>query len=88
MRRPPRGYFPEPTKIILVMTPRNVERAEEFFCGMGMKIMTESWYLGGFVRYRAAEESWLAEKVQGWTESVKTLLGVAHKHLQSTYARL
>ena len=46
----PRGYFPEPTKIILVMAPQNVARAEEFFRGMGAKIVTGSWYLRGFVK--------------------------------------
>ena len=34
-RVPPRVYFPEPTKSILVMVARNVARAEEFFRGMG-----------------------------------------------------
>ena len=29
-RRPPRGYYPELTKSILVVSPRNVPRAEEF----------------------------------------------------------
>ena len=33
-RGPPRGYFPEPTKIIFFVAPRNVARAEEFFRGM------------------------------------------------------
>ena len=31
---------------------------------MGVKIMTGSWYLGVFIRDRAAEESWLTKKVQ------------------------
>ena len=65
-----------------------MERAEEFFHGMGMKIVTGVWYLGGFIGYREAEDSWLAEKVQGWTESVKTLLGVARKHPHSAYVVL
>ena len=70
------------------MSLRNVARAEEFFCGRGVKIVTGSWYLGVFIGYRATENSWLAEKVQGCTESVKTLMGVACKHLQSAYAGL
>ena len=53
-----------------------------------MKIVTGSQYLGGFVGDRAAKDSWLAEKVHGWTESVKTLSGVTRKHPQSTYAGL
>ena len=33
VRRPLRGYFLEPTKIILVVSPRNVPRVEAFFRG-------------------------------------------------------
>ena len=56
-RGPPRGYLPEPNKSILVVAPQNVARAEEFVQGMGMKIVTESWYLGDFVGYRAAKDN-------------------------------
>ena len=53
---------------------------------MGVNIITGSWYLGSFVGYRAAEDSWLAENFQGLAESAKTLAGGAHKHLQYAYA--
>ena len=62
--------------------------AEEFFRGMGLKIVTGSRYLGGFIGDGAAYGSWLAENVQGWLESVNTLAGVARKHPQSSYAGL
>ena len=55
---------------------------------MGMNIVAGGRYLGGFVGNRAAEDSWLAEKVQGWTESVKTFPGVARKHPQPAYSGL
>ena len=55
---------------------------------MGIKVVTGSCYLGVFVGDRAAEDSWLAAKVQGWTKTVKTLSAVAHKHPQSAYAGL
>ena len=61
-RGPPRGYFPEPTKIILVVASRNVARAGEFFQRMGIKVVTGSQYLGGFIGYGEAEKSWLEEK--------------------------
>ena len=32
------------------------------------------------------ERSWLKEKNQGWTESIKILSGVAQKHPQYAYA--
>ena len=40
------------------------------------------------MRDAEAERRWLREKIQGWTESVKILAGVAHKHPQSAYAGL
>ena len=70
------------------MDPWNVAKAEDFFRGMGMKIVTGSWYLGVFVGDRAAKDSWLTEKVQEWTELVSILAGVSHKHPQSAYAGL
>ena len=65
----------EPTKSILVVALRNVARVEEFFRGMGIKIVNGSRYPGGFVRDKTAEDSCLAEKVQGCTELVKPWWG-------------
>ena len=79
-RGPPQGYFLEPIKSILVVALQNVARVEELFLSMGIKIVTGSSYLGGFIGDRLDKDSWLAAKVQGWTELVKTLSGVANKH--------
>ena len=51
-----RDYYPEPTKIILVVAPGNVAQAEEFFWGMGIQVVTGHCYPGGFIGYREAEE--------------------------------
>ena len=72
----------------MVVDPQNAARAEEFFRGIGINIVTGICYLGFFFRDRPAEYSWLAEKFQGWTESVKNLLGVVRKHSQSAYEGL
>ena len=56
-RGPSRGYFPGPTKRILVVSPRNVARAEELFRRMGTNIINVIQYLGGFVGDRADEDS-------------------------------
>ena len=37
---------------------------------------------------REMERQWVRTKVEGWAESVKTLVGVALKHPQSAYAGL
>ena len=55
---------------------------------MGVKIVTGSRYLGGFVGDGVADDSWLDEKVQGLAESVTTLARVACKHPQSAYTGL
>ena len=73
LKGPARGYFPEPTKSILVVSEKNVPRANTFFRGMGVKVVTGSRYLGGYTGERAAEAAWVQEKVEGWAASVKTL---------------
>ena len=87
-REPARGYYPEPTKIVLVVAPGNVARAEEHFRGLGIKVVTGHRYLGGYIGDKEAEGRWLVEKIKGWTESVEILAGVSRKHPQSAYAGL
>ena len=87
-RGPSRGYYPEPTKIILVVAPRKIARAEEFFWGMGIQVMTGHQYLGGFKGDREAEKRWLANKITGWAESMETLSGFSRNNPQSAYAGL
>ena len=57
-----------------------ISRVEEFFGGMGIRVVTGNRYLGGFIGDREAEERWLGEKITGWAESVETLTGVSCKH--------
>ena len=85
---PARGYYPEPTKSILVVTPGNVDRSEEHFRGLGIRVVTGHQYLGGFLGDVLAEKEWLGKKVEGWTESIATLAGVSLKPPQSAYAGL
>ena len=85
-RGPAQGYYPDPTKSILVVAPGNVARAEEHFRGLGIQVVTGPRYLGGFLGDKAAEREWLEKKVQGWKESVRILGGVALKYLKSAYA--
>ena len=45
----PIGYFPELTKSILVVAQMNVSREKYFFRGMGLKVLTGSRYMGGYI---------------------------------------
>ena len=84
----PIGYFPYPTKSILVVSPQNVPRVEAFFWGYGIQIVTGSCYLGGFIGSKAAQYFLLGEIVEGWQDSLATLASVARHHLQTTYEGL
>ena len=74
-RGPSRGYYPDPTRIILVVALVNVARVEEFFRGLGIKVVMGHRYLGGYIRDKEAEGRWLAENITGWEDSVETLAG-------------
>ena len=80
-RGPARDYYPEPTKIILVVAPGNIARVEEFFQWMGIRMVTVHRYLGGVKGDKETEERWLGNKILGWVESVETLSRVSYKHL-------
>ena len=80
-RGPSRGYYPEPTKIILAVAPGNVSRAEEHFQGLGIRVVMGHRYLGGYIGDREMERSWLKANITGLTESVSILAQVAQKHL-------
>ena len=62
--------------------------ADDFFRGMGIKVVTGSRYLGGFIGEGEAQKRWLEGKVAGWADSVDALAGVSHKHPQSSYSGL
>ena len=76
LKGPARGYFPEPTKSILVVSEKNVPRANAYFRGMGVKVVTGIRYLGGYIGEREAEAKWVQGNLEGWADSVRTLTGV------------
>ena len=75
------GNLPDPTNSILVMSTRNVWKAETFFWGYMLQVVIGSRYLAGFVRTDTAQAWWLEDKVAGGQDSVATLGGVARCHL-------
>jgi hypothetical protein len=83
------GYFPEPSKSILVAQDRNKEEAEEAcFKDLDFKVMTGSCYLGGFIGDKAEQQEWVEDKAQTWADRVLELSKVAGRHPQAPHARL
>jgi hypothetical protein len=56
------GYFPEPTKSILVTLPKNIERAKAVFGSLGFQIIIGNCYLGGFIEETDLHDEWIQQK--------------------------
>jgi hypothetical protein len=82
------GYFPEPSKSVLVVTEANANKAKTFFRNQGFKVRLGSRYLGGYLGSATSQSSWLEEKVDDWVSAIKELSRIAEKYPQSAYCGL
>ena len=85
---PAYGYFPEPTKSILIVRAHNCTIAKSSFKDLQFKVQTGSRYLGGYIGSRVDRELWVQEKVSFWTSAVTDLAFVALSHPQTAFAGL
>jgi hypothetical protein len=85
---PAYGYFPEPSKSILIVRAHNRTRAKSTFDNLGFKVQTGSRYLGGYIGSKADQELWVQEKVTFWTSAVTDLAFAALSHPQTAFAGL
>ena len=84
-----KGFIPEPTNIILVISDPNLAPAESFLRGKGITIVTNIRYLGGYIVGTGPQVQCMVEKVQDWWPGgIRTLEGVAHKLVHATYTGL
>jgi hypothetical protein len=82
------GYFPEPSKSILVVRQHNLEAAQNAFPDFGFKVTTGSRCLGGFVGEDSALGNWIREKNKFWEEAVADLASAAPNFPQAAHSRL
>jgi hypothetical protein len=85
---PAYGYFPEPSKSIIIVRAHNRTRAKSSFDNLGFKWQTGGRYLGGYVGSKADLELWVQEKVTFWTSAVTDLAFAALSHPQTAFAGL
>ena len=83
---PARGCYPEPTKIIMIVHPNNLEAGELFGVHRGFKVCTGARYLGGYIRDNESKFHW----IQNWAEkrerSISVITKTAGKYPQESYA--
>jgi hypothetical protein len=85
---PAYGYFPEPTKSILVVRAHNRTTAKSSFKDLQFKVQTGSRYLGGYIGSQADWELWVQAKVSFWTSVVTDLaFATLRSHLQTAFCR-
>jgi hypothetical protein len=77
-RGPAYGYFPEPQKSYLVVSPDYVEKAKLLFTGHR--------FLGGFVGDDAGNALYVQKKFEQWCEQVKRLSKIADNQPQAAFA--
>jgi hypothetical protein len=53
------GYYPEPSKSIIVVKEHNRRAAEIYFADLGFTVVTGYRYLGGFIGEAHEQQDWI-----------------------------
>ena len=85
---PAYGYFPEPSKTVLVVGSSDLERASGLFHDIGISVVTGSRFLGGFVGEQSLAADFVSNKVRVWCECIQSLSDVAISEPQASFAAL
>ena len=84
-RGPTYGYFPEPTKSVVVVASKYGEIAKSTFQNMGVKVVTGHRFLGGVVGEMEYCVKFAREKVDVWVDCVDKLSQAAVKAPQAAF---
>ena len=82
------GYFPEPSKSMLVVHPDYVSEAESAFEGLGIKVTTGCCFLGGFVGEEKESAEFVNRKIDEWLNGVNKLSRAAEEQPRVSYVAL
>ena len=82
------GYFPEPSKTVLVVGSLDLERASDLFHDLGVRVVTGSRFLGGFVGEQSLVADFVSNKVRVWCKCLQSLSDVAICEPQASFAAL
>ena len=79
---PQYGYFPKPSKSVLIVSEKNLERAKSALGDLNFQITTGYHYLGGFIGEKSARDKWIEEKVEDWVIGIDALAATAKRYPQ------
>ena len=84
---PKYGYIPLPKKSILIVKPEFEEKAKRIFGGTEVKITCEGErHMGAVIGSSKFKESYVAGKVQKWTQDIVELTKIAKDEPQAVYS--
>ena len=83
---PGQGYYPEPSKSVLIVRPENPEAGKVFGARHGFKVCTGARYIGGYIREDGSKSDWLRECTLTWEKNINTISKTAGKYPQESYA--
>jgi hypothetical protein len=83
------GYYPEPSKSILVVKEANKAATTEYFADLGFTVVTGHRYLGVFLGANEDLQAWLKDKASTcWEHAIGELADIAPKYPQKAYTGL
>jgi hypothetical protein len=74
---PARGYFTEPTKLVVICDPNMSESVKTALESFGFQYRDRHRYVGGYIGTPAVRKEWLEPQIQKWIYGVKGLARVA-----------
>ena len=81
-RGPNFGYYPNPSKSLLVVDSASRASAEQIFGPLGIRIVCDQRFLGGFLGNTDARNSYVLERVHQWVLDIKEF--VTHGYFPAT----
>jgi len=82
------GYFPNPCKSSIVVDSASKCAAEHLFGPLGVKVVCDHKFLGGFLGGAPARDAFVLNKVHQWISDFQHLSHMAAPQPQAAYAAL
>ena len=85
---PERGYYPEPSKGVLILRLDNLEDVKLFGARHVYKECTGARYMGGYNLDDNSKHYLLRDRTRTWEKNISTIRKIAGKYPQESYAAL
>ena len=83
---PDRGYYPKPTKIILIVHIKNIEAGELFGRCHGFKVCVGASYLRSYIRDEKPKGDLIKKRTEKWERDIHTVTKMEEIYTQESYA--